>query len=109
VSDLLEIESRREDGVVTIGASGELDIETARTLRAAIDEALDEPTIASLVLDLSGLTFCDSTGMETLVAASRLTRDGDVAFGIVRPSDDAAFSVFELSGLDDVLPFLDAA
>jgi anti-sigma B factor antagonist len=109
VSELLEIESRREDGVVTIGAAGELDIDTARAFRAAIEEALGEPVTASLMLDLSGLTFCDSTGMETLVAASRITRDSDVAFGIVRPSDRAAFSVFEVSGLDDVLPFLDAS
>ena len=43
MSELLEIESRREDGVVTIGASGELDIGSARTLRAAIEEVLDEP------------------------------------------------------------------
>ena len=111
MSDLLEIESRREDGVVTIGASGELDIGSARTLRAAIDEALGEAAIASLVLDLSATHVL------------RLDRDGDARRGEpshpgwrrrVRhrplwPSDDAALSVFELSGLDDVLPFLDAA
>ena len=48
--------------------SGELDPSSAPTLNAAVDKALAEGSSA-LVMDLAGLSFIDSAGLRSLLAA----------------------------------------
>jgi anti-anti-sigma factor len=56
--------------------NGQLDMETAPRLRAAID-ALIRDGARHIVVDLGGLTFCDSIGLSTLILAHRsCTGDG---------------------------------
>jgi anti-sigma B factor antagonist len=48
-----------------IKVSGELDLSTVDTLRQAAEEHLEAGQ--TLILDLSGLTFCDSTGLGAMI------------------------------------------
>jgi anti-sigma B factor antagonist len=67
--------------VVTV--TGQLDMSTAPQLeRALIDEA-EHPR---LVVDLAGLTFCDSIGLSTLVVAQRSCQDRNGFLRLARPS-----------------------
>lgn len=52
--------------------SGELDYTSAPRLRAALDEVHLAPG-TGLIIDLSGLIFCDSSGISVLVAAHHRT------------------------------------
>lgn len=52
---------------------GELDIETARDLRAALSDAQAEQAV--VVVDTTAVTFMDSTGLATLIATRQ--RMGD--------------------------------
>jgi anti-sigma B factor antagonist len=58
---------------------GELDMGTAGRLREALERALDEGA-TTVVVDLSALTFMDSTGLQELAMARRRhqARGGDV-------------------------------
>lgn len=49
---------------------GEIDMLTAAKLSATVNELLTEPP-SRIVLDLDGVTFCDSQGLGTLVVLSR--------------------------------------
>ena len=49
---------------------GELDLYTAPTLCAAVEDRFDEP----LLLDLSHLAFCDSTGLRALFGVAQEAR-----------------------------------
>ena len=60
--------TRRDDGLVVLGARGPLDIDTAPVLRNAVDGLLSEP-IPQIIIDLSGITFCDSIGLGTFAYA----------------------------------------
>jgi anti-sigma B factor antagonist len=53
------------NGSVVLRVVGELDISTANALREAVGPRLAPG--ARIVLDLSGLAFCDSTGLSVLV------------------------------------------
>jgi anti-sigma B factor antagonist len=53
------------DGTVVLRVHGELDISTADQLRQAVGPHLTSPV--TVVLDLSRVTFCDSTGLAVLV------------------------------------------
>ena len=57
-----------EGGVRVVGVRGELDLNTAPQLEQALEEALAEPGV-SVLLDLGGCEFIDSTGIALIVRA----------------------------------------
>ena len=62
--------------------AGELDMATAQELLAAIRDHAGEDEV---VLDFSGVSFMDSSGLRALLEAAR-DREGDGAVAIVDPT-----------------------
>jgi anti-sigma B factor antagonist len=85
---------------VTVRAQGEIDMVTAPGLRNALLAAVNErPT--TVVLDLTDVTFLDSSGLDALVTAQRTAAAMEV--GIVLSSLPAhCRTVLEITGLDRV-------
>ncbi|MDG4786061.1 STAS domain-containing protein [Micromonospora sp. WMMD1102] len=54
------------DGVLVMRLVGDLDMDTAELLRRTLDRTLGHP-FGTLVVDLSQLDFCDSSGIRTLL------------------------------------------
>jgi anti-sigma B factor antagonist len=66
-----------EDGVLAFTVNGELDLNTAPQLDKPLEEALSADDGASVLIDLSGCEFIDSTGIALIVRAwQRVDRDG---------------------------------
>jgi anti-anti-sigma factor len=65
---LLSLTTTQIGSALVVTAAGELDLLTAPALRTAIRAALDRPGI--VVVDLSGVTFLSSAGLDVLVAAN---------------------------------------
>ena len=61
----------RQDGGLTIALSGEIDHHGAREMMAQLDDAIAARLPARLTLDLSGVTFMDSSGIAVLLRAHR--------------------------------------
>ncbi len=59
------------DSAVTIALSGEIDHHGARGMMAQLTDAIAERLPTRLVLDLSGVTFMDSSGIAVLIRAKR--------------------------------------
>lgn len=59
------------DSALTIALSGEIDHHAARDMMAQLDQAIAERVPARLTLDLSGVTFMDSSGIAVLLRAHR--------------------------------------
>jgi anti-sigma B factor antagonist len=62
---------------------------------------------AGIVIDLSEVTFVDSTGLHVLLRLQAASREEGFELSIVRGGEQIA-KVFEITGLDSVLPFVDA-
>jgi anti-sigma B factor antagonist len=72
-----DIKTRRKGDSLTVAVAGEIDLSTADKLDAAIRDA-EETEIGRIVVDLSDLSFLDSTGLEVLLQASvRNRQDGN--------------------------------
>lgn len=70
VHQKLDISVYREANETTVALTGEIDLHTAPRLSSAVDAALaDDPV--RVVLDMRGVTFCDSRGLGTLVILAR--------------------------------------
>lgn len=87
-------------GVLRIRVSGALELAGRDRLRAAFLAALDARPEA-IVVDLTEVGFCDTTGIEALVRLDIGGRERDVPVRM-RPSKSLA-RVLELSGLCEVL------
>ena len=101
----LTVRSVREGAVHTVALAGELDLATADEVEKELlrVEATDA---ASIVLDLSGLTFMDSTGVRLVVNAHARSR-ADTNRLTLKRGQAAVRRVMELSGVDVLLPFAD--
>ena len=101
----LAIEVADSGPTSTVALSGELDLSTAARLQAAIDGLMAQGR-HRLVVDLTGLTFCDSTGLTTFV---RGNRDCTAKGGWLRLSGARGHvaRVIGISGLLDVLEYRD--
>ena len=83
---------------VVVG-SGELDLNAADRLRAAIELARNADDDRAVVVDLRDVTFIDSTGLKELV---RPVIDGHRV--VLRHPSKPVCRVLQLSGLADTLP-----
>ncbi len=102
----LDIEAVDRSGHTTLYLRGELDIASVPSLEAAVARVPSESTSA-LTLDLSRLLFIDSTGLAAIVLAGKLCERSGYEFALIQ-GPSAVQRLFELTGLIDVLPFLEA-
>lgn len=84
--------------VVHVG--GEIDVYTAPLVREKLDEQITAGR-NDLVVDLTDVTFLDSTGLGVLVGRLKLTRSLGGSMRIVG-TDDRVLKVFAITGLDKV-------
>lgn len=84
---------RVRDGIVILRIGGEVDMATAESLTEQIRSLLAQGT-SHVILDTTGITFMDSTGMHALVAGKRALHEEGAAIYLV-PSD-AVRRLFEL-------------
>jgi anti-anti-sigma factor len=84
---------------VSIVLSGELDVSVAAKLDVAIRDA-EETDVGRIVVDLSAITFVDSTGLSILLAAKRR---GDDRLSITPSDHDAVTRLLELTGTTEFL------
>jgi anti-sigma B factor antagonist len=89
-----------------MSVTGEIDLYTAPRLHSELMSALAETTPVQLVVDMAGVEFCDSTGMNVLLAAQRRAREagGDLQLASPRP---AIRKVLQVTGLETVFTVLD--
>jgi anti-anti-sigma factor len=96
----LEIAVEPEGDTVVLRLVGHLDLSTTSTLWSCL-EALDG-RFREVELDLSRMTFLDSTGLGQLINARRAFAREGRALSLRHPSHHARF-VFELTGLGDLI------
>jgi anti-sigma B factor antagonist len=90
------------DGV-TLSVTGELDLATAPELRTALDELRAART--DVVLDLSSLSYVDSSGLAILVGAVRHAPSNGWGLTVREQLTDDVTQILEVTGLRDALPW----
>lgn len=90
------------EGVPVVAAPEEIDITNAEALRSALVTAAADGH-GTLVVDMTGTQFCDSSGLHTLIAAHKRAEAEGREVLLVIPST-AVLRVFALTGMDRVIP-----
>ncbi|MBT2403187.1 MULTISPECIES: STAS domain-containing protein [unclassified Streptomyces] len=95
------VEVQTVDGAVVLALSGELDHDTAEPLREALAAAATPG--GRLVVDLSGLGFCDSTGLNVLLQGRLAVREAGGSLDLSGLRGPVA-RMFHITGVDGVFP-----
>lgn len=93
--------AQRGEGGVCLRLAGELDLSTAPELNSAIDRLIAEGR-RELLLDLTGLTFCDSSGIAAFVRGDNLAA-ADGGWLRVTGATGRVARVLQVTGLAEVL------
>jgi anti-sigma B factor antagonist len=102
----LSVSSRSQGEQIVLALAGEIDLYTAPRLQSELTSALSANKSAQIVVDMSAVEFCDSTGMNVLLAAQRVAneRGGDLTLAAPRPS---VRKILEVTGLESVFTIHD--
>ena len=101
----LELSCRTDaNGYQIVSVTGELDIATAEKAYSYISEVIDGRP-APVTVDLSGLTFCDASGLGALARIARHAREAgrQLMLTSARPS---LLKIMRITGLDRAFPEL---
>jgi len=99
----LELVSSASDGTVTVMLRGELDLASAGTLEERLIAA-EQDGPSRILLDISGLTFIDSSGLRVLLLADGRAREGKHEL-VLTEGTDAVQRVLEMTGARELLSF----
>jgi anti-sigma B factor antagonist len=87
------------EGVVVIAISGDVDLESSPKVRDVLLECVGSKR--PVLVDMSTVSYIDSSGVASLVEAHQLARKGKSAFALADVSQ-SAMRVLELARLDKV-------
>jgi anti-sigma B factor antagonist len=91
---------------VIVEVRGEVDVHSAPQLRDRLTEVIDSGQ-KSVVVDLTRLSFIDSTGLGALVAVLNHAKGTDAALRVAC-SSERLLKVFRITGLDSVFSIFDS-
>lgn len=103
MTDELHLVLQGTHGPLTVAAvSGDIDFHTAPRLRSGGLELIEQGH-HQLILDLTGVTFCDSSGLSALIGLWHAAQ-GAGGFLALAAAPDRLMRILTLTGLHTVLP-----
>lgn len=102
----MEIKYSLSDNVLQANLMGELDEYTAEYVRISLDTLLKDMSCvksAKLVLDFSGVTFMDSTGIGVLLGRYNKFSKNDISMFIKNPQNHVD-RILKMTGIYNIMP-----
>jgi len=100
----LEVSEQVQPGRATVSVEGELDLSTVPVLEERVNAQMGSGESA-LTLDLSGVSFMDSSALRFLIALNERAQDEERAISLIAPQHESARLVLRMTGADKALPF----
>ena len=98
----MDISCKTEGNAAVAYLCGEIDHHNAVTARAALDEMIEQLKPIRFGLDLSGVSFCDSSGLGLVMGRMRKFQSVGSSMFIKNPSN-AALKMLEIAGMDRII------
>jgi len=99
-----EVTAQRADGVVIVSPNGEIDLATVGTVREAVEREWQQGD--DIVMDLRQVGFMDTSGLRYVLELNDRAGRESFELRVVRGPAPVQ-RVFEVSGLEPRLPFVD--
>jgi anti-sigma B factor antagonist len=102
----LRLSTHQAGGATIVEAGGEVELHNAPRLREVLKRICETPG-PCCVVDMSGVSFIDSTGVGVLVGALKRAREHGGSLALACPQPRVR-RVFEITGLLAALPIFDS-
>ncbi|MDR2201814.1 MAG: anti-sigma factor antagonist [Clostridiales bacterium] len=99
----MKINHKTVNSALYISLSGELDENAAAYAREFLEALFERSAAKKVVMDLSSLTFMDSTGIGVLIGRFKKLKGRGIPVMIANPSKTAD-KILTLSGLYELMP-----
>lgn len=106
MSGLATVNASSHDGYRLVRIIGEVDLSNVREVTHAISAEIPHD-VPLVVVDLSGTTYLDSTGIAMLFRLGERLADGRQDLRLVSPPGSHVRAVLELTRVPGVIPVLD--
>ncbi len=98
----MEVYTDMEGNNLVFGLVGELDEHSAASVRKKMDERIAEEDFANVILDLSRMSFMDSTGIGVVIGRYKSVRRQNKRLYVRDPSPTVD-KIFRMSGLYEII------
>lgn len=98
----MEIRCEKNRHGTTAFIIGEIDHHNAKFAREELDKIIETDPPRKLFLELSGVTFCDSSGLGLVMGRMKKCSHFGSELIIANPSN-AALKILEIAGMDKIL------
>jgi anti-sigma B factor antagonist len=101
----LDVQTRQaENGATVVAPTGRLDVAGAPALKDAISGVVNDDGSPRIVIDMEAVSFVDSTGLGSVIAALKQIRNKQGELRLAAPNQQVRV-VLELTTLDRVFPY----
>ena len=97
-TDSLEITVTHDNEGNIVSLNGRIDFESSPALRDRILAMLQEPPLQSLVVDLTKVSYIDSSGIATLIEGLKIARNRQIRF-CLKGLEGRLLHLFEVTGV----------
>jgi anti-sigma B factor antagonist len=97
----LSLVSEREGDVHVLGLTGEIDLANAADVEAEL-RRIEATDVEVILVDLSGVSFIDSTGLKVLIGAAARARDTGRL--LLESPSPAVLRLLYIAGVANLLP-----
>lgn len=98
----MEIRTEKKQDVTVAFVCGEIDHHNAKSARERLDDIISAEQPICFGLDLSGVTFCDSSGLGLVMGRMKKCQSVGCGMVVMNPSE-AANRILEIAGMDKIL------
>jgi stage II sporulation protein AA (anti-sigma F factor antagonist) len=98
----MEIRCEQCNGSTVAFIRGEIDHHNARCAREGLDAIIERDRPVRFGLDLSGVSFCDSSGLGLVMGRMRKCQSVGSSMYVCNPSTEAE-KILEIAGIDKIL------
>ena len=99
----MKIQHKTVNSVLYVGMAGELDESAAAYTRDFLESLFEKNSVKKVVMDLSELSFMDSTGIGVLIGRFRILKSQGIPIMIANPSK-VVDKILTLSGIYELMP-----
>jgi anti-anti-sigma factor len=103
MEELARIDIEQGPPVVVARVSGEVDISNVGVVRRRLEEAVSNSSLG-IVVDLSGTTYLDSSGVYLLFELARALEGRQQRMSVVAPPTAPSTRVLLITGFDKIVP-----
>lgn len=99
---IMYLDFEKQENILIITLSGELDHNSAEEVRVRIDDRIDRDNIEKVILNFSGVTFMDSSGIGAVLGRYKKLSNKGGQLCIAKPNKNVN-RIFELAGLYKII------